>query len=191
MKALLIDHQDSFTFNLRHWLFSVATSVEIINHASVSNQTFNGYDFVVLSPGPRNPQDYPHIIHWLEHKYFEKPIFGVCLGMQLMTICSGGSVEKYNSPKHGKKSSLQIQFHDKTNIDELSGLQVARYHSLKCTGLSEFKTLAFVEESDQSQVSMWIEHKSKKWMGWQFHPESFLTEKTYLFQQQLKSWIQK
>ena len=189
MKALLIDHHDSFTFNLRHWLLAVATSVEIIDHNLITDQSFTDFDFVVLSPGPKNPQDYPHIIHWLKQNYFEKPIFGVCLGMQLMTVCSGGSVEKYKSPKHGKKSSLQIQFHDQTNLDELGGLQVARYHSLKCHGLTEFKTLAFTEEPDHSQVPMWIEHKNKKWMGWQFHPESFLTEKPHLFQQQLKTWI--
>ena len=190
MKALLIDHHDSFTFNLRHWLLAIATSVDIINHDTILNQTFTDFDFIVLSPGPKSPQDYPHILNWLKQKYFEKPIFGVCLGMQQMAICGGGTIEKYASPKHGKKSNLQIQFHDQTNLDELSGLQVARYHSLKCNGLTEFKTLAFIEEPDHSQVPMWIEHKNNKWMGWQFHPESFLTEKPNLFQQQLKTWIQ-
>ncbi len=190
MKALLIDHHDSFTFNLRHWLLAIATSVEIVNHTSITNQTFSEFDFVVLSPGPKSPQDYPHILNWLQQNYFKKPIFGVCLGMQLMTICGGGSVEKYNSPQHGKKSALHIQYHDEAHLDELSGLRVARYHSLKCAGLAEFKTLAFSEEPDQAQIPMWIEHKIQKWMGWQFHPESFLTEKTSLFQQQLKTWIQ-
>lgn len=189
MNALLIDHDDSFTFNLQHWLQGLAATVEIINHQEINTQDFSAYDLIVLSPGPKNPYDYPHIIHWLKQNYFLKSIFGVCLGMQLLTVASGGDVNPYTPPFHGKKSKLHIQFNQNNYLNELSNIEVARYHSLKCLNLLNFNVLAFSEEADRSQIPMWIEHKNKKWLGVQFHPESFLTEKSYLVQNALKTWM--
>lgn len=178
LKAVLIDHDDSFTFNLQHWLFEFTCNVEIINHRQIIEQKFSEFDFIVLSPGPKNPEAYPHIVHWLRQMESQKPIFGVCLGMQLMAIASGGVVTAYNPPVHGKKSKLVSE-----NI--FNGLEVARYHSLKCSHLENFKILA-----TSDNLPMWIQHKEKKWLGIQFHPESFLSENTKLLQDHLKGWIQ-
>ena len=180
MKALIIDHDDSFTFNLRHWLFAICDDIEIVNHHRIHDQNFLEYDLVVLSPGPKSPKDYPHVINWLEKKYFKKPIFGVCLGMQLMTLASGGTVESYSPPQHGKKSKLN------TNLPGFKDLEVARYHSLYCSDVSQFDLIALSEN-----IPMWIEHKTHSWLGLQFHPESFLTEKTSLLQNYIRSWIKK
>ncbi len=191
MKALLIDHDDSFTFNLREWLRALTTEIVIINHREISNQTFEDFNFVVLSAGPKNPHDYPHILNWLRHRYFAKPIFGVCLGMQLFTVAAGGNVEKYSPPLHGKKSKLHIQFNPSDQLHHLSNIEVARYHSLKCINTAEFNTLAFSEEIDGQQTPMWIEHKTYCWMGLQFHPESFMTENKFGIQQVIQQWIAK
>ena len=177
VKAVLIDHDDSFTFNLRHWLLDFVKQVKIISHREVSEQTFTDFDLVVLSPGPKHPQDYPHMLNWLKNVPCEKPIFAVCLGMQLMALTSDGQVESYSPPLHGKTSKLV----SKTN---LNNLKVARYHSLKCAALNQFDILATSDE-----LPMWIQHQEKKWMAVQFHPESFLTERPDLLQQHLKEWI--
>ncbi|OFZ30543.1 MAG: hypothetical protein A2622_09115 [Bdellovibrionales bacterium RIFCSPHIGHO2_01_FULL_40_29] len=178
MKALLIDHDDSFTHNLRHWLSAFTDHVEIINHRAVHNQDFSNYSFIVLSPGPKSPRDYPHMIEWLQKQNPAQPLFGVCLGMQLMAISEGAEVIPYSPPLHGKKSKL------KSDILPFDNIGVARYHSLCCAHLNEFITLA-----TSDQIPMWIQHKSKKWMAVQFHPESFLTEQTFEFQNYLKKWI--
>lgn len=177
-KVLLIDHDDSFTFNLQHWLASFADQVSIINHTELFDQNLSEFGLVVLSPGPKHPLDYPHIISFLTESKKTPPIFGVCLGMQLMTIASNGLVETYSPPLHGKTSCLQSDF------SEINNLEVARYHSLKCSNLNSFKILASSED-----LPMWIQHKTKKWMAVQFHPESFLTANSEAIQSFLLKWI--
>lgn len=176
-KAVLIDHDDSFTFNLQHWLLGFVKHVEIINHRDISKQTFTDFDLVVLSPGPKHPEDYPHILNWLKNVSPKKPVFAVCLGMQLMALATGAQVESYSPPLHGKTSNL-------VSKTALHNLKVARYHSLKCSGLTQFDVLATSDD-----LPMWIKHQEKKWMAVQFHPESFLTESPALFQQHVKEWI--
>ena len=178
MRALLIDHDDSFTFNLRHWLNTFLTEIKIVNHLELESENIFAYDLLVLSPGPRSPQDYPHVIRWLNSVAEKKPVFGVCLGMQLMASASGGKVISYNPPLHGKTSKLNC------NIPEFQDLSVARYHSLYCTELTDFDVIA-----ESENIPMWIEHKKKKWLGVQFHPESFLTEDNYLLQLYLQKWL--
>lgn len=207
MKALLIDHDDSFTYNLRNWL-SPAFSVEVRSHRDleVASQDHSALasdvDLIVLSPGPKSPADYPHVkkfIHQLKTSQLEtsqaetshlKPsqkVFGVCLGMQIMTECEGGSVTPYSPPLHGKKSKLVVS---PSFNSEFNGVSVARYHSLQCVFSigTEFDVLA-VSENDR--LPMWVEHRQHPWMGFQFHPESFMTEKPELFLHYLQSWCRR
>ncbi len=184
-KALLIDHDDSFTQNLKHWLRPVFDDVKVIHHSQLNSENILDYDLCVLSPGPKSPQDYPQTLSWLRRLDQKTPVFGVCLGMQMMVMTEGGLVKAYSSPKHGKKSKLKIL---KSKLAAFNELEVARYHSLKTEiSLEFFDVLA---ESSDDQIPMWIEHKNKKWMGVQFHPESFLTENSDLYLQFLKSWLQ-
>jgi len=176
--AVLIDHDDSFTFNLRHWLHQFIKHVEILNHREITSQRFSETDLIVLSPGPKHPNDYPHILNWLKNYPFNKPIFGVCLGMQMMHVSEGGNVVSYTPPLHGKTSVLS------SRDSSLNNLVVARYHSLHCDGETTFQTLATSDD-----LKMWIQHPQKKWMGVQFHPESFLTENTSVVQNYVKHWL--
>lgn len=181
LNAILIDHDDSFTFNLRHWLQGFIADVTIINHRALLNYdclpNLSNYQLVVLSPGPKSPQDYPHTMNWINQIPMEHPILGICLGMQLMTVACGGEVSKYTPPSHGKTSKL------KTDLP-FQDLTVARYHSLRCSSLDQFNILATSDD-----LPMWIKHKSKKWIGLQFHPESFLTDGSDQLQNFFKGWI--
>lgn len=190
MKALLIDHDDSFTQNLKHWLSPSFDDVHIINHLQISEvQSFssaeNHFDLVVLSPGPKSPKDYPHILHWLQMAETNFPIFGVCLGLQMMAQISGHSVSTYSPPKHGKTSNLKI-YHP--NFKSFEDLAVARYHSLRVDSDIEKNFHLIAQAADDHSV-MWLQHKTKKWQGVQFHPESFITEKPNLHLQALQQWV--
>jgi anthranilate synthase component II len=184
MKAFLIDHDDSFTQNLKHWLKPIFEDVIVINHSNLKKLE-QPFDVLILSPGPKSPQDYPHSLALLKKISPEKPVFGVCLGLQMMAISCGLQVSTYSPPLHGKTSRLKSLSPDLKNFENLA---VARYHSIKVENSeSDFEILATASNDNQP---MWFKHKSKKWMAVQFHPESFLTEDPTKHLQYLKSWLQ-
>ncbi len=169
-KAIIIDHHDSFTWNIKNWL-SQSFDVQIIDCAEINAHTNLTADLVVLSPGPKSPNDYPDTLNYLKSLPTHQRVLGICLGMQMMTVVSGGVVKPYSPPLHGKSSALITQ-----NI-KMNHLNVARYHSLMCSVSDVYQTIA---ESEKN-IPMIIKHKQKNWLGYQFHPESFLTENSEVY----------
>lgn len=171
LTAVLIDHHDSFTYNIKAWLKS-RFAVSVVDCNAVASVDAARFDLVIISPGPKSPQDYPQTKVFLKSLPPEKPVLGICLGMQMMNEIENGSVQAYYPPVHGKTSALV------SGNADYNGLQVARYHSLKCSMADSFEVLATSEN-----VPMLVRHKQKNWLGLQFHPESFLTQKPETFLQ--------
>lgn len=171
LKALLVDHHDSFTHNIKAWL-KPRFAVSIVDCYEVDQINLLDYQLVILSPGPKTPSDYPQTKNFLRSVPANKPVLGICLGLQMMTELENGSVREYHPPVHGKTSALQ------SGDPKFNNLLVARYHSLKCEVTDNFEVIATSES-----IPMLVRHKSKSWLGMQFHPESFLTEKPEIFLQ--------
>lgn len=173
LKALLIDHHDSFTFNIKAWL-KLRFDVFVVDCAEVAAVDVQDYDLVILSPGPKAPSDYPLSKNFLQNLPAHKPVLGICLGMQMMNEIESGTVCTYSPPVHGKTSPLL------SDASHFNNLQVARYHSLKCEMVNSFDIIASSES-----LPMIVRHKTKNWLGLQFHPESFLTQKPETFLQEV------
>lgn len=190
MKAVLIDHDDSFTYNLRHWLNPLCSKIEVLNHQNFFNTAAKVEEntLYVLSPGPKNPIDYPQTLDWLLSVPGHTPVFGVCLGLQMMAQSYGVPVLAYEPPLHGKKSKLRILNDDYV---QFNNQDVARYHSLYCDFQNNSQLFEILAVSQDDERPMWVRHKEKNWMGVQFHPESFLTAQPDLHLQYLKSWLSK
>lgn len=186
MHALLIDHEDSFTENIRSWLSATFTmTVTPFNDAAKIDSLMqsHNFDLIVLSPGPKSPYDYPTSLHLLSKIKNSQAVLGICLGMQMMFTSEGLAVVHAQSPMHGKISTLS--FIDPQSAD-FNGIKVGRYHSLIVTAGYPFKNLAFATDDQSLQ---WAIHTTKKWMAIQFHPESFLTEKRENILGFISSWV--
>jgi para-aminobenzoate synthetase component II len=190
MHGLLLDHEDSFTANLSSWLRQ-RFQITVIKHTEfiAQNSQKKNFDFMVLSAGPKSPNDYKASIKFLEHqKQIEHtnqiPVLGVCLGMQMMVQVCDGSVVPYSAVMHGKTSNLK--FNTQLEGIEKKSITVARYHSLECLPSSEFSMIA---NSQNDHRAMWVEHKNLPWLGWQFHPESFLTDQSDLLLSYFEKWL--
>ncbi|MFH1701569.1 MAG: aminodeoxychorismate/anthranilate synthase component II [Candidatus Zixiibacteriota bacterium] len=160
-KILIIDNNDSFTANLEH-LIAGFTGIkpDILPYSRITNCDFNIYDLVVISPGPGRPSDYPYYRILMQSGV---PVLGICLGMQIMAEYFGGEVGRLAGCIHGRAEKIMFDSQE---------FEVARYHSLYIKRLTKcFEVIC----ENSNGVPLGIRHKDLPIIGYQFHPESFLT----------------
>ena len=174
-KILVVDNYDSFVFNLVQYLQQLGAEVVVKRNDEVNAESINGFDGVLLSPGPGTPEDAGACIEIVNAAIEkQKPLLGVCLGHQAIGAALGGKVSRAPELLHGKTSQVQ---HKNEGVfkDLKSPFRATRYHSLAIETPSVPEDL-FVTATTESDVIMGVKHKSAPIEGVQFHPESVLTE---------------
>jgi para-aminobenzoate synthetase component 2 len=174
-KILVVDNYDSFVFNLVQYLQQLGAEVIVKRNDEVNAESINGFDGVLLSPGPGTPEDAGACIEIVNAAIEkQKPLLGVCLGHQAIGAALGGSVSRAPELLHGKTSQVQ---HKNEGVfkDLKSPFRATRYHSLAIETPSVPEEL-LVTATTESGVIMGVKHKSAPIEGVQFHPESVLTE---------------
>jgi len=173
----MIDHHDSYTYNLVH-LIAAVTGVlpDVIQHDDRSQATAwrSGYSHIVLSPGPGTVNDADDfMVGRAVLAGATVPVLGVCLGMQGLVVEFGGRVEVVE-PAHGEVASVHH-----TGVGLFAhlpqGFAAVRYHSLAAVEVpAELEVTAWCQ-GVAGQVTMGVAHRSRPLVGVQFHPESVLT----------------
>ena len=174
-KILVVDNYDSFVFNLVQYLQQLGAEVVVKRNDEVNAESINGFDGVLLSPGPGTPEDAGACIEIVKAAIGkQKPLLGVCLGHQAIGAALGGKVSRAPELLHGKTSQVQ---HKNEGVfkDLKSPFRATRYHSLAIETPSVPKEL-LVTATTESGVIMGVKHKTAPIEGVQFHPESVLTE---------------
>ena len=174
-KILVVDNYDSFVFNLVQYLQQLGAEVVVKRNDEVNAESINGFDGVLLSPGPGTPEDAGACIEIVNASIEkQKPLLGVCLGHQAIGAALGGKVSRAPELLHGKTSQVQ---HKNEGVfkDLKSPFRATRYHSLAIETPSVPEELLVTATTDTG-VIMGVKHKSAPIEGVQFHPESVLTE---------------
>ena len=174
-KILVVDNYDSFVFNLVQYLQQLGAEVVVKRNDEVNAESINGFDGVLLSPGPGTPEDAGACIEIVNAAIEkQKPLLGVCLGHQAIGTALGGKVSRAPELLHGKTSQVQ---HKNEGVfkDLKSPFRATRYHSLAIETPSVPEELLVTATTDTG-VIMGVKHKSAPIEGVQFHPESVLTE---------------
>lgn len=171
---LLIDHYDSFTYNLFQAISRFhEVCVRRSDKISLSEIEEMAPSAIVLSPGPGRPEDAGIFLDVIRAFGSKLPILGVCLGHQAIASAFGASVVRAPEIVHGKPCEI---FHNREDL--FVGLSLpftaGRYHSLIVEKESLPACLEIVAESGEGLV-MAIKHKEYPIFGLQFHPESILT----------------
>ncbi|WP_338447683.1 aminodeoxychorismate/anthranilate synthase component II [Niallia oryzisoli] len=173
---LVIDNYDSFTYNLVQYISEIGEELVIHRNDQVTLddvQTLKP-DFILISPGPGNPDTAGVCLDIVKKFYQDIPILGVCLGHQIIAQAFGGMIKKAIRPMHGK---ISLMDHDQHSIFSglPSPLQITRYHSLVVDESTFPHCLEISARSDDGEI-MGLRHKQFRVEGVQFHPEAILTD---------------
>ena len=178
---LVLDNYDSFTYNLVQRLGEIDHGIDIrvIRNDKITIDEIRCLNpaRILISPGPCSPSEAGISVPIVEQLAGEFPILGVCLGHQSIGQALGGRIVRAPELMHGKTDRIS---HD--NCGLFAGLPnpfvATRYHSLVIDPPSlpaELEVSAWVDGSHGRQI-MGVRHRKFPIEGWQFHPESFLTE---------------
>jgi len=172
---VVIDNRDSFVFNLaRHFqLLGVETAV-VSSHATSAAAILAARPAaIVISPGPCTPAEAGCSLDLVRLALGHVPLFGVCLGHQVLAAAGGGRIVRAAQPTHGRTSAVH---HDGVNLFAgiPSPMTACRYHSLVVEAESLPAGLVAVARDAEGTI-MAIADEVRCGYGVQFHPESILT----------------
>jgi anthranilate synthase len=178
LRALMIDHQDSFVLTLASAFRAQGVQLTTLRPMAAQQLLRQCHgeglpDLVILSPGPGRPQDFDCAATLALCEQFNIPVFGVCLGLQAMVEYAGGKLAVLEQPVHGKPGLIAHQGHAL-----FAGLphefKAGRYHSLHASKVPD--CLQIIAHTDLPEPCvMAVAHKVLPWMAVQFHPESLMT----------------
>ncbi|GGS18835.1 aminodeoxychorismate/anthranilate synthase component II [Actinokineospora fastidiosa] len=179
MRVLVVDNYDSFVYNLVQYLAQLGADCTVWRNDApelAAPGALDGFDAVLVSPGPSTPERAGHSIDTVR-RCAERalPVLGVCLGHQAIGVAWGATVDRAPELLHGKTSQVEH-----TGGGVLAGLPspftATRYHSL--TVLPETIPDAEFEVTGRTAtgIVMAMRHRTLPVEGVQFHPESVLTD---------------
>jgi len=176
MTVLLLDNYDSFTYNLYQYLCELGADVVVHRNDKITLDEVAqlGPERIVVSPGPKTPDDAGISVELIRRFAGQVPILGVCLGHQCVAQAFGARIVNAGEIKHGKTSAIH---HDGKGIyqDIEQDFRATRYHSL-CVDPDSLPDELYATSHSESGVIMGLRHKTLDVEGVQFHPESIITD---------------
>ena len=176
---LVIDNYDSFVYNLDRYLQRMGQSTKVVRNDAISVDAISrqSVDAIVISPGPKKPDEAGCSMDVVRRFSGQIPILGVCLGHQAIGQAFGARIVRAHAPMHGKSCLIE---HDRSPLFDgiPSRFSVGRYHSLVIEPASLPDSIRATAWADDGTI-MAVEHVQHLVLGVQFHPESILTAVGY------------
>ncbi len=175
MNILVFDNYDSFTYNLVHALREISDAqVTVVRNDKLNLDDAEGYDKIVLSPGPGIPSEAGLLLDLIRRYGSTKDILGVCLGHQALCEAYGATLINLSDVHHGLSEEIKVIAKDPLFEGLPERFEVGRYHSWAVSPENLPADLEVTATDDEGQI-MAMQHRKYKLHGVQFHPESVLT----------------
>ncbi|MGA2506738.1 MAG: glutamine-hydrolyzing carbamoyl-phosphate synthase small subunit [Chitinispirillaceae bacterium] len=167
-------------YNILRILESMGCRITVVPAKTSAEETL-GYkpDGIFLSNGPGDPAAVTYAIETIKNLIGKKPIFGICLGHQLLGLALGGTTFKL---KFGNRGANHPVRNEKTKVIEITSQNhgfCVSIDSLKGTGAQ----MTHLNLNDNTCEG--LEDKEKKLFCVQYHPEASPGphDSGYLFEQ--------
>ena len=197
LHLLVIDHRDSFVYNVVELLRSIPElTFEVIPESELDLSTLPQHDGLILSPGPGVPSEFPRMQALIRAEAGVKPILGICLGHQALAEHYGAELVQLPAPRHGHASALVVRDSADSLVGAIpTGSRIGRYHSWvvdEATLPACLTPTAYCFEDGEGRVLMAMRHRTEPVWSVQFHPESMISEhgRAYLlaFATAVRAW---
>jgi anthranilate/para-aminobenzoate synthase component II len=179
-----ICHRDSFSNNVLDWISLNSTKpIKVIDcHNTLEiDYIIDNPSPTILSPGPHNPEFYPKTIELCESLLMNVPLLGICLGHQVIGSVAGLKLQSAKQAQHGQKRSIDVHWKQGILKNSPHQLTMGCYNSLSLVNNDNSDVLDKNWQISASNVFGEVEvienwqNKKAPTIGFQFHPESFLS----------------
>lgn len=176
MKILVLDNYDSFTYNLVYILRELHDQVDVFRNDKISLEDVNGYDKILLSPGPGIPSEAGIMLDLVRQYAPTKSILGICLGHQGIGEVFGAKLENMSEVLHGVSHKAIVADRSEHLFKDIPDeFNVGRYHSWTVIPETVPDSMKITAVDAEGRI-MGLSHRTFDVKGLQFHPESVLTE---------------
>ena len=178
MRILLIDNNDSFTYNLFHLIkgvISIEDSIEVCLTDGLTVDMAGDFDRIIISPGPGIPSESRILMDIIEAHKERIPLLGICLGHQAIAESYGALIRNMSRPIHGTPAEITIANRTRLFRGVNRRTVVGRYHSWEVSS-ADFPACLEITAIDDNGCIMAFSHREHDVYGVQFHPESFMTD---------------
>ena len=145
-------------------------------HTTAEELLANSPDGIFLSPGPGDPQDVPYVIETVKQLIGKRPIFGICLGIQMLGLALGAKTFKLPFGHRGANHPVKDLRNGRVYI-------TSQNHGYALLEDSLPECIEVTHRSVNDGTIEGIRHKSLPIQAVQYHPEAAPgpTDNFYLF----------
>ncbi len=166
-------------WNILRCLVQVGCKVTVVpGDATASEVLAHNPDGVFLSNGPGDPEPLDYAIKTIAELADKKPIFGICLGHQLLGLALGAKTFKL---KFGHRGANHPVMNHRTNKVEIT----TQNHGFAVSGEDLPRDLEPTHINLNDQTLEGLRHKTKPLFSVQYHPEASAGphDSSYLFEE--------
>lgn len=183
---LLLDNYDSFTWNLRQYLAELtAEEIVVFRNDEITVAEAERFSRIVLSPGPGLPAEAGILLPLITAYAATRPMLGVCLGHQAITVAFGGKLRQLQDVLHGIVRPVHCKRQDPIFNAIPAVFPAGRYHSWVPDESSFPSPLQVLAEGEDGSI-LALRHEKYPVYGVQYHPESIMTPSG---KQLLTNWL--